>query len=558
MARKISGGLGRTGFVLACCAVFASCGGDRVPGAAPSAEEQAAESGPEDSALAAQLDDAAVQDEAELATLSADDRLPMSFGRIWQPWYGDFDAMEERRIVRAVVPYGGYQFFYEEGRPRGVTWELLQRFEGFINDRLGSGHVKVYLVVIPVDRDELIPALLSGHADIVAGDLTVTDERSEKVDFSRPLLEDIDEVVVAGPSAAPIASLDDLAGREIVVRASSSYYEHLEQLAANFEARGLEPPEMIAADEILEAEDLLEMVNSGIIELTIMDRYKAEFWDSIFPDIDVRADLIVNEGGTIAWALRKDSPKLALLIDDFLRSHGRGTMIGNDTFNRYLADPSRVRCSTTRRALKDLNDLVDVFQKYGEDYDWDWLMLAAQAYQESGLDQDRRSAAGAVGIMQIRPATAADPNVAVDNIETVDGNVHAGAKYMRFLADRYFADGDMDELSRWIFSLAAYNAGPARVAVLRREAAESGYDPNTWFDNVEIVAARRIGRETVTYVSNVFKYYVGYQLTVARGAIRDERYEDELPECRAATWPLNNPGIQQYELAVGESGGPLG
>jgi membrane-bound lytic murein transglycosylase MltF len=164
-------------------------------------------------------------------------------------------------------------------------------------------------------------------------------------------------------------------------------------------------------------------------------------------------------------------------------------------------------------------------------------MLVAQGQQESGLRQNRKSPAGAVGIMQIKPSTAADRNVGVDDISTIDGNVHAGAKYMRFLADRYFSGDEIDDLNQWIFSLAAYNAGPAKIARYRREAAENGYDPNRWFDNVEIIAARRIGRETVTYVSNVFKYYVGYQLTVERTAILAERHGDVLAEC--VTQPTN-------------------
>lgn len=462
---------------------------------------------------------------------SAGDILPMPFRVIWEPWQGDFDGMVERRIIRAVVPFGGYQFYYDDGLPKGATYDLLQRMESYINDELGRRNIKVYLVVIPVSRDELIPALLGGHADLVAGDLTITPERADLVDFARPMLKDIDEVVVTGPGAPPIETLDDLAGQEVVVRESSSYFEHLQFLVKSFESRGLEPLDIHLADEILEAEDLLEMVNGGMIGITVMDDYKAEFWASVFPNIVVRDDLILNKGGSIAWAMRKDSPKFAATIKGFLRKYGKGTLVGNDTYNRYLSSAKRVRCSHTRKALQEMQDLISVFRKYGEDFDFDWLMLAAQAFQESGLRQDRRSPAGAIGIMQIKPSTAADPNVGIDDITTVDGNVHAGAKYMRFIADRYFSDEQFNDLNQWLFSLAAYNAGPAKINRYRREATENGYDPNRWFDNVEIIAARRIGSETVTYVSNVFKYYVGYQMTIERGAIREERYAAELQEC---------------------------
>jgi membrane-bound lytic murein transglycosylase MltF len=522
----------RTAFLLALLC-SAACGSDRDPdepaaeAGAPPAAEQPGDTRDADTA----------GDEAQPGYLafdenpSAGDILPMPFRVIWEPWLGDFDGMVERRIIRAVVPFGGYQFYYVDGLPKGASYDLLQRLEGHINKELGRRNVKVYVVAIPVSRDQLLPVLLDGHADLVAADLTITAERTGQVDFARPMLRDIDEVVVTGPGEPPVGSLDDLAGRQIVVRESSSYHEHLLNLVADFEQRGLEPPEVRLADEILEAEDLLEMVNGGLIGITVMDSYKAEFWAGVFPNIDVRDDLVINEGGSIAWAMRKDSPKFAGVINGFLRKYGRGTLIGNDTYNRYLSDAARVRCSHTSKSLSELQALVSVFQKYGDRFDFEYLMLAAQAFQESGLRQDRRSPAGAVGIMQIKPSTAADRNVGVKDISTVDGNVHAGAKYMRFIADRYFSDDRFDDLNQWLFSLAAYNAGPAKINRYRREAGENGYDPNRWFDNVEIIAARRIGRETVTYVSNVFKYYVGYQISVQRGALRAERYAAELPEC---------------------------
>lgn len=497
---------------------LAACGGASEPDDAPSAIESAAQS--------------VTDPPAELVeSPSSGDLLPMPFRVIWEPWHGDLDGMIERRIVRAVVPFGGYQFYYEDGLPRGASHELLQRLEKYLNDKLDRGNVKIYVVAIPVGRDELISSVLDGHADLVAADLTITAERSEQLQFSRPMLTKINEVIVTGPDTAPIETIDDLAGREIVVRQSSSYFEHLQPLLQGFANRSLEPPTIRAADEILEAEDLLEMVNGGIIDITVMDDYKARFWAGVFPGIVVRDDLVINEGGSIAWATRKENPQLAATVQEFLRKFGKGTMIGNDTYNRYLADASRVRCSYSRRSPQKLNELVNILKKYGDMYDFDWLMLAAQGQQESGLRQNRKSPAGAIGIMQIKPSTAADKNVGINDISTIENNVHAGAKYMRFLANRYFDNDEITDLNQWIFSLAAYNAGPAKIARYRREAAENGYDSNRWFDNVEIVAARRIGRETVTYVSNVFKYYVGYQLTSERSALREERHGEALEGC---------------------------
>jgi len=464
---------------------------------------------------------------------STGELLPMPFAAIWRPWTGDFDGMVERRVIRVLVPYGGYQFYYDNGLPRGAVYELVQRFEDFVNDQLGRRNIKVYVVVIPVSREELLPALRDGHADFVAADLTVTAERSAEFDFSRPLLTGVNEVVVTGPGASALNSLDALAGQEIVVRESSSYNEHLQTLSSSLRERDLQPVNIAFVDELFEAEDILETMNAGMFGATVMDDYKAQFWAEVFPHIVVRSDLIVNEGGAIAWATRKDSPELMQTINQFLRKFGKGTLIGNDTFNRYLKDAARVRCAHSGQNTARIREVATVLRLYGERYDFDWLMLAAQGFQESGLRQNRRSPAGAVGIMQIKPSTAADPNVGIDDVSTVDNNVHAGAKYLRFLADRYFSDAGVDDLNRWLLSLAAYNAGPAKVARMRREAQSGGYDPDVWFNNVEVIAARRIGRETVTYVSNIFKYYVGYQIISERGVIRAARHGDTLTGCVA-------------------------
>ena len=462
---------------------------------------------------------------------STGELLPMPFSAIWTPWKGDYEGMIERRLIRVLVPYGGYQFYYDQGLPRGAIYELVQRFETYINEQLDRRNIKVYVVVIPVGRDELLPALLAGHADFVAADLTPTQARSSDFNFSRPLLTGINEVVVTGPAAPEMTILDDLAGQEISVRQSSSYFEHLQRLSATMQASGLESPQIKPVDELLEAEDLLEVVNAGMIGMTVLDDYKARFWAGVFPEITIREDLVINEGGTIAWATRKDTPELSNVINQFLRKYGKGSMIGNDTFNRYLKDASHVRCVHSGQNTQKIDELAVMFQTYGERFDFDWLMLAAQGFQESGLRQDRRSPAGAVGVMQIKPSTAADRNVGIDDVSTADNNIHAGAKYMRFLADHYFDDVGISDLNQWLLSLAAYNAGPAKVARMRREAKENGYDPNVWFDHVEIIAARRIGRETVTYVSNIFKYYVGYQIISERSDIRSQRHGETLTEC---------------------------
>ncbi len=455
----------------------------------------------------------------------------LPFEQLWKPWTGDLPGMVERRVVRVVVPYGGYQFYYDQGVPKGAVYELLKKLETHLNEQLGRRNIRVHVATIPVSRHLLIPALLGGNADLVAADLTETEQRNLLADFTRPLLTDIDEIVVSGPASAPLASLDDLAGREIFVRASSSYHEHLIQLVVDFRQRGMEPPKIVLADELLEAHDILEMVNAGLVDLTVVDDYKAEFWSSVFTDLTLHRELAVHADGQVSWAYRKDSPEFAALLTSFMRKFGKGTLVGNDTYARYLSNAERVHCAPRGRDETRALELEAAFQKSAEEFDFDWLMIAAQAFQESRFRQSRRSPAGAVGVMQIKPSTAADRNVGIPDISTIDDNVRAGSKYLRFVIDRYFSGDDMDELNRWFFGLAAYNAGPARINRLRREAAAEGYDRNLWFNNVEIIAGRRIGRETVTYVSNIYKYFVGYHLLQEREQER-AKFDHVLNGCR--------------------------
>jgi membrane-bound lytic murein transglycosylase MltF len=155
---------------------------------------------------------------------------------------------------------------------------------------------------------------------------------------------------------------------------------------------------------------------------------------------------------------------------------------------------------------------VDLFKKYGDKYDVDYVLMMAQGYQESQLDQAAKSHVGAIGVMQVMPATGKELNVG--DIKQTEANVHAGVKYIRFMVDQYFANEPMDRLNKGLFAFAAYNCGPARVRQLRKEAQTKGLNPNIWFNNVERIAGERVGRETVTYVSNIYKYYIAYTLTL--------------------------------------------
>ncbi|MBO0720621.1 MAG: transglycosylase SLT domain-containing protein, partial [Blastocatellia bacterium] len=264
-------------------------------------------------------------------------------------------------------------------------------------------------------------------------------------------------------------------------------------------------------DELFEDEDIIQEVDAGIIPITVIDSHIAKFWSQIYDRVSVHDDLWLQEGGRIAWAMRKNTPGFKRVINNFIRTHRVGTLFGNVMLKRYLGSADHLKNPIAQAEMQRFRDVVSFFRKYGDQYDLPWLLIAAMGYQESGLDQRKRSPAGAVGIMQVKPSTAADPNVGIPDIQDKENNIHAGVKYLRFIIDQFFADEKMDRLNKGLFALASYNAGPARVAGLRRKASVAGLDPNKWFNSVEFVAARVIGRETVDYVSNIYKYYIAYR-----------------------------------------------
>jgi len=439
-----------------------------------------------------------------------------------QRWTGDFGEMAKRRIIRALVTFSKTNYFLDEATQRGATYELLKEFEKTINKLLQKKHLKIHVVFIPVTRDQLIPALVEGRGDIAAAALTITPERKKLVDFADPFVKNIDEIVVAGPSAPKLTSLHDLSGKQIHVRKTSSYYEHLVRINKSFRKAGKSQIVIREASEFLEDEDLLEMVNADLIPMIVVDNYLAEFWSQIFEDIKLYPKIAVNTGGEIAWMIRKKSPKLKQVINEFVKGHKKGTLFGNIMLRRYLKSTKYVRNSLADEDLERFKSTIALFRKYADTYDMDWLLVAALAYQESRIDQSVRSHAGAVGVMQLLPSTAAGHPVNIPKIEELENNIHAGVKYLRWLFDQYFKDENMDLLNKGLFTFASYNAGPGKVAQLRKQTSRMGFDPNKWFGNVEVVAAKKIGRETVQYVSNIFKYYVAYRLIVEKMQVKEE------------------------------------
>ena len=426
------------------------------------------------------------------------------------PQFGDLDTMVERRAIRVLTVYGPGRYFLKDG-PRGTVQEYADKLQKVVNEAFKTGLLTVQVSVIPVARDQLFSALRAGYGDIVMAGTTVTDNRQVGVDFTNPVSKPLKEVLITGPSAPRLGSLADLSDQTVYLRLSSSYAESVRKLSQTLVEQGEAPIRIEAVDESLEDEDLIEMVDTGLLPWAVVDDYKPQMWREVFTRVTVRDDLVLREGARLAWAIRPDSPQLKTFLDTFLKENREGTLFGNIIRNRYIRDFNWTENAMGATELSRYHKLSALFRKYGTEYGMDPTLLAAQGFQESRLDQNVRSPAGAIGVMQLLPSTAKDNNVAIPNIDELEPNIEAGAKYMAFLKERYFSGPELDELNGSLLALASYNAGPGRIRRLRREAAERGYDHNLWFDNVEVIVAEQVGRETVQYVSNIFKYYLTYR-----------------------------------------------
>jgi len=436
---------------------------------------------------------------------------------------GDFDAMRKRRVIRVLVVFNKTNYFLDKGTPRGITYDAMKLFEDEINRKYKTGNLKINVAFVPVGRKDLASALLEGRGDIAAAGLTVTPERLKLADFSDPAWKNISEIVVSGPASEPIASVDDLSGKEVYVRKGSIWHESVEKLNADLAKRGKTPAKLRFAPETLEDEDLLEMLNAGLVQYVVVDDYLARFWAGVLPAIKLHPDVALRTGGEIAWAIRKNSPLLKAEINAFLAKYPEGSATRNMLFQKYLKSTKFVKNAAASGERKKFQEMVRFFKAYSEKYDMDYLLMAAQGYQESQLNQNAKSHVGAVGVMQVMPATGQEQKVG--DISQLEPNIHAGVKYMRFMIDQYFEKEPMDRLNKGLFAFAAYNAGPNRIQSLRKVAEKRGLDPNQWFNNVELVVSEKVGRETVTYVSNIYKYYVAYKLVAEQEEERRQARE---------------------------------
>ncbi|WP_394145822.1 MltF family protein [Vibrio atypicus] len=436
-----------------------------------------------------------------------------------EPYFGDLPELESKGVIRVLVSADLGFYYVEDGKPKGILAELLYHFEKQLKQRSSYFNLQV----IPVHRDELIPSLEKGYGDLIVANLTITDSRDQLIDFSLPVLKDVRELLVTNKSIPPLQNLTEMSGKEVWVRASSSYFESLQALNHQLDSQGFPPVIVRFVEETLQDIELIELVNQGHIQATVLDSHKTELWLKVMDNIQVHDALPLRSNGQIAWAMREQSPKLEAFVNQYLKTSRSGTLLGNVIYGKYLDNTRWLKKILNPNHINRFESLSGIFSQYSMQYNFDPLMMSAQGFQESGLDQSKVSHKGAVGVMQVLPSTAKDPNVNIPDIYQVDNNIHAGVKYMRFLKDRYFSDETISPDNQVYFSLAAYNAGPANIRKMRRLASQQGYDPNKWFKNVEIITRRHIGREPVHYVANINRYFVIYKQLESLKSIRENQ-----------------------------------
>ena len=478
---------------LSLCVLVCSCGSSPVQPKAPGAQAPTA---PENTA-------------AQPAPSEDEDLPPV----LKTPWKGDLDEIVKRRVVRVLVPFRRPEFFYMEGRPAGILHEAFRELETVLNKQYKTTATnRILVALLPTPMDRLRERMVGGYGDIAAASISITEAHKADMDFTIPTMTGLKIIAVTGPGAPELGSLEDFSGKEVWVMPQSRMKKDLDDLNVRLKSEGKTPATGREVDPVLEPGDVMEMVNAGVYPIALMQSALAEFWAQVFDKIKPRKDLALAEDVQLGWAIQKGTPQLKAFLDGFIRTHGVGTAFGNTVLRRYLKEAKYVRNATEESELKKFRATLPHFKKYSAQYNLDYLLMAAQGYQESQLDQSVRSRVGAVGIMQVMPSTAAGAPVNIRNIEIEENNIHAGTRLMHFLIEDHFNEPGLDLYNRMLFAIASYNAGPAKIARCRALAAKMGYDPNKWFGNVEVAVAKVVGRETTQYVANVYKYYVCYRL----------------------------------------------
>ncbi|MBU6957363.1 transglycosylase SLT domain-containing protein [Pseudomonas sp. CVAP len=418
------------------------------------------------------------------------------------------DLVEIRgsRVLRVLVNQSRNSSGEVQGQTIGVEYHRLRAFEQYLNGHARDGQ-EISLKIIPKAKDQLLGALQRGEGDLVAPGELLDAQSAHTVSTSEPIGANVPLLLVGIKGERRYTRLEQLSGKTLALPAGSTAGEAINQINQKLALNKQPPVKVEWVDPSLAVEDVLEMVQGGIFHLTIVEQPIAERWGKILPKLRFDRQVVISEPGKEYWFVRRDASMLRASIDRFLQTYK--TPSDEDVaFLRIYRRLYQVHYPLDRADRQRLEKLRPVLQKHAREQGMDWLNLAALAFKESALEPSARSGSGPTGLMQITPSAA--QRVGVNNIQSVDSNVQAGAKYLALIRRKFFASPKLNERERMAFVLAAYNLGPERVQGMRAEARRRGLNPNQWFFQVERIAMEQVGMGPVSYVNSVNKYFLAY------------------------------------------------
>ena len=418
----------------------------------------------------------------------------------------DLAQIRSSQVLRVLVNQSRNSSGQVQGESIGVEYHRLRAFERYLNGHARDGQ-EITLKIIPKAKDQLLGALLRGEGDLMAPGELLDVKPTHAVTPSDPIIERVPLMLVGVKGERRYTRLEQLSGRTVALTTGSAAGEALNLINQKLALRKLPPVNIEWVDPTLAVEDVLEMVQAGIYHLTLVEQPIAERWAKLMPKLRFDRKVLVSEPGAMRWYVRRDASMLRASVDRFLTTY-TVPADQNVAFERVYRRLYRVHYPLARADRQKLEKLRPVLQKHAQQQGMDWLNLAALAFKESTLNPNAKGTGGATGLLQITPSAA--QRVGVNNIQNVEGNVQAGAKYLAMIRRKFFASPRLNERERMAFVLAAYNMGPERVQAMRAEARRRGLNPNQWFFQVERIAMEQVGMGAVSYVNSVNKYYLAF------------------------------------------------
>lgn len=418
----------------------------------------------------------------------------------------DLSKIRSSGVLRVLVNQSRNSSGEVKGQAIGQEYHRLKAFEQYLNRNAHDGR-PLTLKIIPKAKDQLLAALQRGEGDLVVPGELISARSGQDVSPSVAIRAGVPLLLVTRQGNKRYQRIEQLAGRALALPAGSAAAEALEEINQHLALRKLAPISVEWVDPSLAVEDVLEMVEAGIFDYTAVELPIAERWQKVMPKLRIERQLMLSDKGDINWFVRPDAPILRNAIDRFLSGYSSPTD-QDVAFQRIYRRLYKVHDPLSRGDRQRLEKVRPVLQRFGDEQNIDWLALAALAFKESTLNPGARGTGGATGLMQITPAAAR--SVGISNVQGLEGNVQASAKYLAKIRRGFFSSAQINERERMAFVLAAYNLGPQRVQGFRAEARRRGLNPNQWFFQVERIAMEQVGMGVVSYVNAVNKYYLAY------------------------------------------------